>query len=62
MERLRHIRSLELPPDLGQSIRQNRLLQLAREGAATTPSTWPALTILAVTEHSSLSCSKQAPH
>jgi TnpA family transposase len=37
MERLRHIRSLELPPDLGQSIHQNRLLQLAREGAATTP-------------------------
>jgi hypothetical protein len=37
MERLRHIRSLELPPDLGQSIHQNRLLQLTREGAATTP-------------------------
>jgi TnpA family transposase len=37
IERLLHIRSLELPPDLGQSIHQNRLLQLAREGAATTP-------------------------
>jgi hypothetical protein len=37
MERLRNIRSLELPLDLGQSIHQNRLLQLAREGAATTP-------------------------
>jgi len=37
MERLRHIRSLELRPDPGQSIHQNRLLQLAREGAATTP-------------------------
>ncbi len=62
MERLRHIRSLELPPDLGQSIHQNRLLQLAREGAATTPQHLARLTILAVTEHSSLSCSKQAPH
>jgi hypothetical protein len=36
MERLRHIRSLELSPDFDQSIHQNRLLQLAREGAATT--------------------------
>jgi hypothetical protein len=36
IERLREIRSLELRPDLGQRIHQNRLLQLAREGAATT--------------------------
>jgi TnpA family transposase len=36
IERLRQIRALELRPDLGQRIHQNRLLQLAREGAATT--------------------------
>jgi len=30
------IRAIELPPDLGQRIHQNRLLQLARESAATT--------------------------
>jgi hypothetical protein len=37
IERLQHIRNLELRSDLGQLIHQNRLLQLAREGAATTP-------------------------
>lgn len=36
VERLKKIRALELPPDLGQRIHHNRLLQLAREGAATT--------------------------
>ena len=36
IERLQRIRAIELPPDLGQRIHQNRLLQLAREGAATT--------------------------
>ena len=36
IERLQHIRNLELRSDLGQLIHQNRLLQLAREGAATT--------------------------
>ena len=36
IERLRHIRSLELRPDLGQLIHQNRLLQIAREGVTTT--------------------------
>jgi TnpA family transposase len=36
IERLRQIRTLELRPDLGHRIHQNRLLQLAREGAATT--------------------------
>jgi hypothetical protein len=36
IERLEHIRSLELRSDLGQLIHQNRLLQLAREGVATT--------------------------
>ena len=35
-ERLTHIRALELRSDLGQLIHQNRLLQLARERAATT--------------------------
>ena len=35
-ERLQRIREIELPPDLGQRIHQNRLLQLACEGAATT--------------------------
>ena len=35
IERLQRIRAIELPPDLGQRIHQNRLLQLAREGAAT---------------------------
>jgi hypothetical protein len=35
-ERLQHIRGLELRSDLGQLIHQNRLLQLAREGAGTT--------------------------
>ena len=37
IERLQHIRNLELRSDLSQLIHQNRLLQLAREGAATTP-------------------------
>jgi hypothetical protein len=37
IERLQHIRNLELRSDLDQLIHQNRLLQLAREGAATTP-------------------------
>jgi len=37
IERLQHIRNLELRSDLAQLIHQNRLLQLAREGAATTP-------------------------
>ena len=37
IERLQHIRSLELLSDLCQLVHQNRLLQLAREGAATTP-------------------------
>jgi TnpA family transposase len=36
IERLQHIRSLELRSDLSQLIHQNRLLQLAREGATTT--------------------------
>jgi hypothetical protein len=36
IERLQRIRAIELPPDLGQRIHQNRLLQLARESAATT--------------------------
>jgi len=36
IERLQHIRNLELCSDLTQLIHQNRLLQLAREGAATT--------------------------
>ena len=36
IERLQHIRNLELRSDLNQLIHQNRLLQLAREGAATT--------------------------
>jgi hypothetical protein len=36
IERFQRIRAIELPPDLGQRIHQNRLLQLAREGAATT--------------------------
>jgi TnpA family transposase len=36
IERLQHIHSLELRSDLGQLIHQNRLLQLAREGATTT--------------------------
>ncbi len=36
IERLQHIRDLELRSDLGHLIHQNRLLQLAREGAATT--------------------------
>ena len=36
IERLQHIRNLELRSELGQLIHQNRLLQLAREGAATT--------------------------
>jgi hypothetical protein len=36
IERLQQIRALELRPDLSQHIHQNRLLQLAREGAATT--------------------------
>jgi TnpA family transposase len=36
IERLQRIRAIELPPELGQRIHQNRLLQLAREGAATT--------------------------
>jgi len=36
IERLQRIRAIELPLDLGQRIHQNRLLQLAREGAATT--------------------------
>jgi hypothetical protein len=36
IERLQTIRAIELPPDLGQRIHQNRLLQLAREGVATT--------------------------
>jgi TnpA family transposase len=37
IERLQHIRNLELRSDLSQLIHQNRLLQLAREGAAATP-------------------------
>ena len=37
IERLQHIRNLELRSDLAHLIHQNRLLQLAREGAATTP-------------------------
>ncbi|WP_213807823.1 Tn3 family transposase [Granulicella sp. dw_53] len=37
IERLQHIRNLELRSDLAQLIHQNRLLQLAREGASTTP-------------------------
>ncbi len=37
LERLNHIRAIGLRPDLGQTIHQNRLLQLARAGAATTP-------------------------
>jgi hypothetical protein len=37
IERLQHIRNLGLRSDLGQLIHQNRLLQLARGGAATTP-------------------------
>ena len=36
IERLQHIRSLELRSDLGQLVHQNRLLHLAREGATTT--------------------------
>jgi hypothetical protein len=36
IERLQLIRNLELRSELGQLIHQNRLLQLAREGAATT--------------------------
>jgi TnpA family transposase len=36
IKRLQRIRAVELPPELGQRIHQNRLLQLAREGAATT--------------------------
>jgi hypothetical protein len=36
IERLQRIRAIEMSPDLGQRIHQNRLLQLAREGAATT--------------------------
>ena len=35
IERLRHVRALGLPPDLGQAIHQNRLLRLARDGAVT---------------------------
>jgi hypothetical protein len=35
IERLQHIRNLEMRSDLGQLIHQNRLLQIAREGAAT---------------------------
>jgi hypothetical protein len=58
IERLRHIRSLELRSDLGQLIHQNRLLQLAREGAATT-SQHLARFDDAATERSSPSCSKQ---
>ena len=37
IERLQHIRNLELRSDFAQLIHQNRLLQLAREGAATIP-------------------------
>jgi len=36
IERLQRIREIELSPELGQRIHQNPLLQLAREGAATT--------------------------
>ena len=36
IERLQHIRILDLRSDLSQLIHQNRLLQLAREGATTT--------------------------
>ncbi|WP_233874710.1 Tn3 family transposase [Paraburkholderia adhaesiva] len=35
IERLRAIREIGLPPDIGHSIHQNRLLQLAREGGQT---------------------------
>lgn len=35
IERLKAIRELCLPPDIGHSIHQNRLLRLAREGGQT---------------------------
>lgn len=35
IERLKAIRALDLPPSLGQSVHQNHLLRLAREGAQT---------------------------
>ena len=35
IDRLKVIREIELPPDLARSVHQNRLLQLAREGAQT---------------------------
>jgi TnpA family transposase len=35
IERLKAIRELSLPPDIGHSIHQNRLLRLAREGGQT---------------------------
>lgn len=37
LERLKFIRSLGLPEDLGRSVHHNRLTRLAREGAKTTP-------------------------
>lgn len=37
IERLVFVRALGLPPDVGGGIHHNRLLQLAREGAKTTP-------------------------
>jgi len=61
IERLQHIRNLELRSDLGQLIHQNRLLQLAREGPATTPQHIARFDEHAVTELSLRSCSKQVP-
>jgi TnpA family transposase len=37
LERLKFVRSLGLPEDLGRSLHHNRLTRLAREGAKTTP-------------------------
>ena len=33
LDRLKYLRSLELPPDIGQGLHPDRLLKFAREGA-----------------------------
>ena len=61
IERLQHLRNLELRSELGQLIHQNRLSQLAREGAATTSQHLARFDDPLGTELSLRSCSKQAP-